>query len=214
MSGLGNKEIFSRNLRNLMQKYGKDRNQICDELGFKYSTFSDWYNGNKYPRIDKIEMLANYFGILKSDLIEDKEVVFLPSNVLPLPKTHKVPLLGSIACGAPILAEENMIGQVDLADGVHADFALQCKGDSMINARIFDGDLVYIRIQPEVENGEIAAIRIGDEATLKRVYYTPGSNRITLRACNPLYPDQEYSNARLDEIKVLGKAVAFFSSIL
>lgn len=214
MSGLGNKEIFSRNLRNLMQKYGKDRNQICDELGFKYSTFSDWYNGNKYPRIDKIEMLANYFGILKSDLIEDKEVVFLPSNVLPLPKTHKVPLLGSIACGAPILAEENMIGQVDLADGVHADFALQCKGDSMINARIFDGDLVYIRIQPEVENGEIAAVRIGDEATLKRVYYTPGSNRITLRACNPLYPDQEYSGSRLDEVKVLGKAVAFFSSIL
>ena len=214
MSGLGNKEIFSRNLRNLMQKYGKDRNQICDELGFKYSTFSDWYNGNKYPRIDKIEMLANYFGILKSDLIEDKEVVFLPSNVLPLPKTHKVPLLGSIACGAPILAEENMIGQVDLADGVHADFALQCKGDSMINARIFDGDLVYIRIQPEVENGEIAAVRIGDEATLKRVYYTPGSNRITLRACNALYPDQEYSGSRLDEVKVLGKAVAFFSSIL
>ena len=188
MSGLGNKEIFSRNLRNLMQKYGKDRNQICDELGFKYSTFSDRYNGNKYPRIDKIEMLANYFGILKSDLIEDKEVVFLPSNVLPLPKTHKVPLLGSIACGAPILAEENMIGQVDLADGVHADFALQCKGDSMINARIFDGDLVYIRIQPEVENGEIAAVRIGDEATLKRVYYTPGSNRITLRACTHSIP--------------------------
>ena len=214
MSGLGNKEIFSRNLRSLMQKYGKDRNQICDELGFKYSTFSDWYNGNKYPRIDKIEMLANYFGILKSDLIEDKEVVFLPSNVLTPPKTHKVPLLGSIACGAPILAEENMIGQVDLADGVHADFALQCKGDSMINARIFDGDLVYIRVQPEVENGEIAAVRISDEATLKRVYYTPGSNRITLRACNPLYPDQEYSGSRLDEVKVLGKAVAFFSSIL
>lgn len=73
MDSLGNKDIFSRNLRRLMQRFGKDRNQICDDLGFKYSTFNDWYNGKKYPRIDKIEMLANYFGVLKSDLIEEKE---------------------------------------------------------------------------------------------------------------------------------------------
>ena len=73
MDSLGNKDIFSRNLRRLMQRFGKDRNQICDDLSFKYSTFNDWYNGKKYPRIDKIEMLANYFGVLKSDLIEEKE---------------------------------------------------------------------------------------------------------------------------------------------
>lgn len=78
MSDLGNREVFSRNLRTLMQQLGKTRNQICDDLDFKYSTFNDWYNGNKYPRIDKIEMLANYFGVLKSDLIEDKGV---PSNL-------------------------------------------------------------------------------------------------------------------------------------
>lgn len=74
MSDLGNRAVFSRNLRTLMQQLGKTRNQICDDLDFKYSTFNDWYNGNKYPRIDKIEMLANYFGVLKSDLIEDKGV--------------------------------------------------------------------------------------------------------------------------------------------
>jgi len=72
MSGLGNKEIMSKNIRFYMEKFDKDRNQVCKDLGFKYTTFADWVNGNKYPRIDKIEMLANYFGIQKSDLIEDK----------------------------------------------------------------------------------------------------------------------------------------------
>ncbi len=75
MSGLGNKEIMSQNLKFYLEKSGKDRNEVCQDLGFKYSTFSDWINGNKYPRIDKIEMLANYFGIQKSDLIEDKKEV-------------------------------------------------------------------------------------------------------------------------------------------
>lgn len=72
MSSIGNKKVFSKNLRSLMEQQNKDRKQICNDLGFKYTTFSDWYNGNKYPRIDKIEMLADYFGVLKSDLIEDK----------------------------------------------------------------------------------------------------------------------------------------------
>lgn len=72
MSSIGNKIVFSRNLRELMEQRGKDRKQVCTDLGFKYTTFTDWYNGNKYPRIDKIEILADYFGVLKSDLIEDK----------------------------------------------------------------------------------------------------------------------------------------------
>ena len=83
----------------------------------------------------------------------------------------------------------------------------------MVNARIFDGDFVYIKERPMVENGEIAAVIIGDEATLKRVYYTPGSDRITLRACNPVYPDMEYEGESLSHIRILGKAVAFTSSI-
>lgn len=193
--------------------------QLAKMSGVNEGAISQYRKGKYKATQRNLEKLAITLQVsipwlMGGDVPMEPTAIPLPSNVLPLPKTHKVPLLGSIACGAPILAEENMIGQVDLADGVHADFALQCKGDSMINARIFDGDLVYIRIQPEVENGEIAAVRIGDEATLKRVYYTPGSNRITLRACNPLYPDQEYSGSRLDEVKVLGKAVAFFSSIL
>lgn len=81
----------------------------------------------------------------------------------------------------------------------------------MINARIYDGDTVYIRRQPEVENGEIAAVRVGDEATLKRVYYNGG--RIILRACNPLYRDLEYEGEALNDIEILGRAVAFTSTI-
>ncbi len=72
MSDLGNKAIFSKNLRMIMERFGKTRNQICDDLEIKYTTFADWYNGKKYPRIDSVEILASYFGLLKSDLIEDK----------------------------------------------------------------------------------------------------------------------------------------------
>lgn len=137
----------------------------------------------------------------------------LPSNVLPMPKTVKKPRLGAIACGKPILAVEEADEYDDVPEGVNCDFTLLCKGDSMINARIFDGDVVYIRSQPQVENGQIAAVRVGDEATLKKVYYTPGSNRITLRACNPLYPDMIYEGETLDQIEILGLAVGFYSTI-
>ncbi len=135
------------------------------------------------------------------------------ANVIPLPRTYKIPLVGAIACGKPILAVEEADETVDVPQQLHADFALTCKGDSMINARIFDGDVVYIKSQPQVENGQIAAVRIGDEATLKKVYYTPGSDRITLRACNPLYPDMVYEGSTLDQIQVLGLAVGFYSTI-
>ena len=108
---------------------------------------------------------------------------------------------------------ENIGETVDIPDFVHADFALRCKGDSMVNARIFDGDIVYIRSQPEVENGQIAAVRVGEEATLKRVYYFPDRQRMTLRACNPVYPDLEYDGAELEQVEVLGLAVGFFSAV-
>ena len=135
----------------------------------------------------------------------------MPENVIPLPGLRTVPLIGTIACGKPILAVEEAEETVAVPDFIHADFALRCRGDSMINARIFDGDIVYIRAQPQVENGQIAAVRIGEEATLKRVYYA--DQRIILRACNPLYPDLDYAGAELEQIEVLGLAVGFFSTV-
>lgn len=133
-------------------------------------------------------------------------------NIIPLPKTYTVPLLGLIACGDPILAEQNIIDQVPVPENVKgADFALQCKGDSMIGARIYDGDIVYIRQQPTVDNGQIAAILIDDEATLKRVYCYPG--KLVLNPENPAYPPLVYSGPELENIRILGLAVAFLSRV-
>ena len=128
-----------------------------------------------------------------------------------MPKFVKKPRLGTIACGKPILAVEEAEEFDTVPEDIPCDFTLRCKGDSMINARIYDGDIVYIREQKEVENGEIAAVRIGDEATLKKVYYN--GQRIILRACNPLFPDIEYEGEDLNDITILGKAIAFTSVI-
>ncbi len=120
-----------------------------------------------------------------------------------------VPLIGSIACGSPITAEENIEDYINVPAGCGADFALRCKGDSMINARICDGDIVFIRSQPTCENGEIAAVLVGDEATLKRVYKYPDA--VTLMPENSAYPPLVYRNSELNDIRILGKAVGFMS---
>lgn len=140
----------------------------------------------------------------------------LPGNIIPLPKTYQVPLVGEIACGRPITAIENVEEMVDVPEYIRADFALRCKGDSMINARIFDGDIVYIRKQEEVENGEIAAVMIADaaemaEATLKRVYLT--GDQLILQAENPTFPPMMFVGESMNQVSILGKAVAFMSKV-
>ncbi len=211
MSDLGNKIVFASNLKQYMDRANIDRNRLCEDLGFKYSTVSEWLAGKKYPRIDKIEMLANYFGIQKSDLIEREHTSSLPDNIIPMPKMKRIPLLGNIACGEPILAVENLDGDVTIPENIHADFALRCKGDSMVDARILDGDIAYIREQPTVENGEIAAVLIGDEATLKRVYMA--DNTLTLMPANAAYQPIVFVGEDINNVRILGKAVAFTSTV-
>ena len=213
MSSLGNKEVFYRNLRALMQRFGKSRNQVCDDLGFKYTTFNDWYNGNKYPRIDKIEMLADYFHVLKSDLIEDK--TNLPSNATPLEFAHlkRIPILGRIAAGTPIYAEENIEGYTytDLNGGSEY-FGLRVHGDSMDAARIHDGDVVIVRRQETVENGQIAAVLIdSEEATLKRVKIF--DDHIVLEPENPMYKPLVFWGEEMNNVRILGKATHFISRV-
>lgn len=134
-----------------------------------------------------------------------------PPNVSPMPETRKIPLLGTIACGEPILAEENIDDYVNIPKELAGDFALTCKGDSMINARIFDGDIVYIRQQDTVENGEIAAVLIGDEATLKRVRLF--DDHISLEPENPQYRPIVLWGEEMNTVRILGKAVAFTSAV-
>ena len=119
----------------------------------------------------------------------------------------KVPLIGSIACGDPITAEQNIEKMVDVPENIRCDFSLTCHGDSMIDAGIHDRDVVYIHIQPEVENGQIAAVRIGEEATLKRVYYSGGT--LTLMPANPAYAPMVYTGPQLEEVQIEGRAVGW-----
>ena len=138
-------------------------------------------------------------------------MILSPTISSPCPPCAASPLLGSIACGEPILAQENLEGDVDLPDHVHADFALRCRGDSMINARIFDGDIVYIRRQDEVEDGQIAVVLIGDEATLKRVRLYP--DHLSLEPENPLYRPIVLWGEEMSRARILGLAVAFTSPV-
>lgn len=191
-----------------------------EELGKKCGTTKQTiykYEIGKITNIplDRLEKIADIVGVTTTSLLgwqsEKHPFTPLPSNILPMPEMRKIPLLGTIACGAPVLAEEHIEGQVDIPVNIHADFALTCKGDSMINARIFDGDIVYIRQQDTVENGEIAAVLIETEATLKRVRLF--DDHISLEPENPMYKPIVFWNEEMNEVRILGKAVAFTSSV-
>ncbi|MBQ9851201.1 MAG: helix-turn-helix domain-containing protein [Clostridia bacterium] len=197
-------------LKNVIVESDLSYVELEKKTGISKSALQRYANGStkKIP-IDVIQAIAAAVNVSAAWIMGwDNDV---PEGFLPLPKTKKVPLLGTIACGEPILATENIEMYIKVDESIPADFALKCKGDSMINARIFDGDIVYIRQQPDVEDGEIAAVLIGDEATLKKVHKYP--NKIVLSACNPMYDDYVYTNEQLNEIRILGKAVAFFSII-
>ena len=129
----------------------------------------------------------------------------------PMPHTRQIPVIGSIACGDPILAIQTSGEATAVPDFVRCDFALRCKGDSMINARIFDGDMVYIRKQETVDDGDIAAVLIEDEATLKRVRLFP--DHIILEPANPMYKPLVFWDVEMQSVKIMGKAVAFTSNI-
>ena len=134
-------------------------------------------------------------------------------NIAPI-HTQRVPMLGEIACGKPIWTNEERESYVQAGVNIKADFCLTARGDSMIGARIHDGDIVFCRSQNMVENGEIAAVIIGDEATLKRVYYYPDKQKLVLQAENPKYEPFVYVGNELNEINIIGKAVAFQSDVI
>ncbi len=148
----------------------------------------------------------------KTDVIGHSNSTFSQFDFSPLHR-KRIPLLGEIACGEPIYANEDRESYVMAGTDINADFCLIAKGDSMKGARILNGDIVFIRKQDMVDNGEIAAVVIDDEATLKRVNYYPDKNLLILKAENPKYPDQIYTNEQLDTVKILGKAIAFESDV-
>lgn len=208
MSSLGNKKVMAKNIKFYMDKAGVSAKDVCSTLKIPMPTFSDWVNAKTYPRIDKIEMLSNYFGILKSDLVEEK--TSLPPSATPIDPAsmHRIPIMGRISAGMPLYAEQNIEGYTltDLNGGAEY-FALRVCGDSMNAARIEDGDVIVVRRQDEVENGELAVVMVGDnDATVKRFYGTGTTVTLMPQSTNPIHQPQIYDVQRTS-IKVLGKVV-------
>ena len=198
------------------KEIGFSAEKVAERLGVSPATIYRYEKGDieKVP-VDSLAELAKILQTTPAYLMgweeqpspaASKEST-IPPGFEPMPKMMKVPLVGSIACGDPITAEQNVEKMVDVPDNIRCDFSLTCHGDSMIDAGIHDRDIVYIRIQPEVENGQIAAVRIGEEATLKRVYYSDGV--LTLMPANPAYAPMVYSGPQLDEVQIEGRAVGW-----
>lgn len=194
------------------------KNITQDELALKIGTTKQTiykYENEIVTNIpsQKIELISNALNTTPDYLMgwSDKSTDDLYSipGINPIPKTYKRPRLGTIACGEPILAEENIEAYDDIPDSIKCDFTLICKGDSMINARINDGDIVYIKQQSQVDNGEIAAVLIDNEATLKRVYIY--EDKVVLQPENTKYPPFVYTKEEMNNIRILGKAVGFTS---
>jgi len=191
--------LYNRFLTILKSK-GLTPYKVSKETGVSQATVTNWKNGSYVPKYNKLKKLADYLNIDISELMGEGGEV------------HRVPIIGRVACGAPILAEENIEGYAPQCYGVSADFCLFAKGDSMINARIYDGDLVFVKKQSMVQNGEIAVVLIEDSATLKRVYYYPEQNKLILNPENPKYEPLVYVDDELEQVQILGKAVGFSSA--
>ena len=179
--------------------------QIADAVGVTEATAQRWESGNiKSVRHEKITLLANTLKVSPADLMGWDIKSDYSKNLRPMPEMKKIPRVGRIACGDPITAEENIEDYDETPAGWRADFSLLCVGDSM-SPKIENGDIVAIRCQQQVNNGEIAAVRIGDEATLKMVFVH--EDYIELRPVNPAYPSIIRRLDEMEEIRIEGKAV-------
>ncbi len=216
-------EQIGQRIRARRKVCGMTQTALGDAVGLNKSTIQRYESGKidtiKLPVLAAIAQTLNVSAAWLTGQSPHAEPEAAPTlnwndfdNLRPI-GTKRFPILGEIACGEPIFAQEERELFVTAEDSIRADFCLIARGDSMIGARIYDGDYVFIREQPMVENGEIAAVIIGEEATLKRVYYDRAHNWLQLVAENPAYPPLVYHDEQLEEIRILGKAVAFMSNL-
>ena len=206
--------MLSEKIKFLRKSKGMSLEQLADIVGTSRQTVHRYENGTitNIPH-DKIEALAKALDTTPARLMgweEEREISSFNSNIKSLKsvKTKKLPLLGNVACGEPIFASEEHDYYATVGADIGADFCLKAKGDSMINARIFDGDTLFVRKQDTVEDGEIAVVLIDDEATVKRVYFDRENGILTLIPENPTYKPMRYMGSKLDNIRILGKVVS------
>ena len=201
---------FARRLREGLDVRGMTQAELAKRSGISKSSISRYIKGDWEGKQSAVYELAKALGVTEAWLMgydvpmENDTPLAVPPGFDPLPEMESVPLVGQIACGQPITAEENLEGYVSIPAEWHATFTLMCKGDSM-EPTIHDGDLVAIRKDVEVENGEIAAVRIEDEATLKHVYLH--SDYIELRPENPAYSSIIRRKEEMNDVAIEGKAV-------
>ena len=208
MDDRNNKSILAENIRHYMELNDKTRNDMCEALGVKYTTFADWVNAKTYPRIDRIEQIANYFGIEKSALMEKRNPLPAGAILYQDRPTQPIPIVGVVSCGTPLLAEDNIEGyhETSLQDMTTGEtyFWLRAKGDSMINVGIHEGDLLLIRQQSDVDSGDIAVVAINeDDATLKRVIKK--ENALILQPENPAYETKIFIGEEMTSVHIRGR---------
>lgn len=210
---------FSSRIKLLRTERGITQEQLASMLKVSRSTIGMYESGKREPDFETSEAIADIFNVDMDFLMGRSDVerkhpltptTVIPPGFLPMPEMATVPIVGRIACGTPILAEQNIEGSACVPARWRATFSLICKGDSM-EPKIHDGDLVAIRKQPEVENGEIAAVRIGEEATLKRVYKREGF--LELRPENSNYESIILIGKKMAEATIEGKAVGLCRDI-
>ena len=201
------KSSFQDRMKEVMLNRNITQSELSKATGITQSSISDWMRGKYLPKQDKVDIIAKALDVTPSYLMgwnsPDEVDLTKIKGIMPLKKLRRIPILGQIACGSPILAEENYIGYFTADDKyLDSDFCLYARGDSMTGADISDGDLVFIKKQSDVDDGEIAAVLIDDEATLKRVYKI--ADKVQLRADNPYYPPIDLDGTQT--VIILGRA--------
>ncbi len=209
---------FSGRIKSLRTERGITQEQLASMLKVSRSTIGMYESGKREPDFETSEAIADIFNVDMDYLtgrsdIERKHpitpAILIPTGCEPLPRTVKVPLVGTIACGQPITAEQNIEDYIDAPKDIRCDFCLRCQGDSMVDAGIRDGDIVYVQARQQVENGEIAVVCIDGEATLKRVYWNSTAQTLQLVPANSAYMPLVYTGSMLDNVRIEGKAVGY-----
>lgn len=204
------KIIFSKNLIRLLQEHNKTQKEVAEAINVSPQTFNTWVKGIALPRMGKVQLLADYFHILKSDLIERK--ISDDDNIKKssLSKAVQIKVLGRVAAGIPLEAIEDVIDTEEIPQSLAKTgefFGLQIHGDSM-EPRMCEGDVVIVRQQDDAESGDIVIAMVnGHDATCKRLMkYTGG---ISLLSFNPLYEPMVFSNEEIETkpVRIIGKVV-------
>lgn len=211
------KDTFANRLSQALSLRKMKQSELSKKSGIWASAISDYINGKYEAKQDKVDIIANTLNVdpawlmgydvnMERNYLDFKNI----PGIIPIKKLKKIPILGTIACGDPILAVENIDDYFSAdADIVTGDFALKCKGDSMIEANIFEGDIVFFKETPIVENGQIAAVLIDDEATLKKV--NKSNDILVLQPCNSSYEPIVVSKADHKSVRIIGQMVGVYS---